>query len=154
MKKIIVSGFALLLLIGCAKNASPRTRDASKTRESVVQIAQTTIRVKRVTDLAEQIRGLSGVPSLGANEGMLFVFEKKQPQTFWMRETLIPLDIIWISDTTVVGYAKNVPIPEPGTPNASLPLYSSGEPVNYVLEVNAGFVDAHNIAIGDPVVYR
>ena len=62
---------------------------------------------------------------------------------------LFPIDIIWIQDNYIIAIEKNVPIPTGDQQN--IPQYRSPQPVNYVLEVNAGFTDKTNIAIGNEV---
>ncbi len=84
--------------------------------------------------------------------GMLFIFDsKKVSPSFWMKDTLIPLDIIWIRDNRVEKIDKDVPTPAPDTPDNKLPKYTSGRPVDYVLEVNAGFNQKNGIKVGDPL---
>jgi len=97
-------------------------------------------------------RGLSGVASLGQNSGMLFVFDTKGVSPiFWMKDMVIPIDIIWISNGKIVQIDKNIPAPAKGTPDSDLKTYSAGVPVDYVLEVNAGFSDQNGIKVGDSV---
>ena len=116
-----------------------------------IKIAGTEIPVFLVLSEEEKRLGLPGRKSLPDKQGMLFVFDTKSYQTFWMKDMLIPIDIIWISDDIIVDISKNVPNPVPGTVQAQLPLYSSSKPANYVLEVNAGFSDKYSIKIGDKV---
>lgn len=107
----------------------------------------------QIADTSEKrSKGLSGTSSLKENEGMLFIFDSKGIKPlFWMKDMLIPLDIIWIGDGKIVKIDKNVPNPKPGTTDSSLKTYSGGVPVDYVLEVNAGFSDKNNIKAGDGV---
>lgn len=98
-------------------------------------------------------KGLSGVTSLKENGGMLFVFDTKSViPAFWMKDMLIPLDIIWIGSGRVVRIDKNVPVPTPGTADNSLRTYSPGQPIDYVLEVGAGFSDKNKIKVGDTII--
>ena len=88
----------------------------------------------------KRTKGLSSVESLPSDQGMLFVFDTKGVSPiFWMKDMLIPLDIIWISDGKIVQIDKNIPIPAKNTPDANLKTYSAGIPIDYVLEVNVGF---------------
>lgn len=97
-------------------------------------------------------RGLSGITKLTPNEGMLFVFdEKNEGVFFWMKNMIIPIDIIWIKDEKIIQIDKNVAPPEKGTPDEGLAQYTSSEIPDFVLEVNAGFSDANNISVGDLV---
>ena len=81
------------------------------------------------------------------NQGMLFVFDDVTERSFYMKNTKIPLDLIFISDTkTIVSFQKNAkPFDE-----SSLP---SNAPAKYVLEVNAGLVDTWKLSIGDRISY-
>ena len=74
--------------------------------------------------------------------------------TFWMRGMRFPIDIVWISDNLVVtGVAGRLPFPEPGTPDSALPFYSSGVPIRYVLEINAGVAEELGIGKGSVVSF-
>ena len=83
---------------------------------------------------------------------MLFVFDNKQiTPVFWMKDMQIPLDIIWIGSGKIVKIDENVPAPVAGTPDTKLTNYSSGSPIDYVLEVNSGFSGKNKIKAGDSV---
>lgn len=99
----------------------------------------------------EKARGLSGRPSLGEKEGMLFVFKDNSRPVFWMKDMLIPLDFIWIAQGKVIYIQENIPAPESGTPDFKLPFYEPPSGIDYVLEVNAGFVRENNIKNNDLV---
>ncbi len=105
------------------------------------------VKVEVVTEPADQARGLMHRRSLGKDNGMLFIFRQEGPQSFWMKNTLIPLDMIFIS--------KNLVIVDIATmqPCASYPCpsYTSRQPALYVLEVNAGYCRSHAIASGDKI---
>jgi uncharacterized membrane protein (UPF0127 family) len=99
----------------------------------------------------EKAKGLSGRQSLKKNEGMLFIFENNTYPIFWMKDMHFPIDIIWIADEKVVHIDRNVPVPEVNTPDSKLPLYKPPVGIDYVLEVNAGFAESHNIKLNDVV---
>jgi len=83
---------------------------------------------------------------------MLFVFEQENiRQSFWMKDMNFAIDIIWISDEEIIQIDENIPPPDPGMPDSELKSYLPNQPIDYVLEVNAGFSDENNIKIGDPV---
>src|SRR3989344_9477865 len=67
----------------------------------------------------ERSRGLSGRQSLGADEGMLFLFDTVEPHTMWMKDMAFPIDILWIKNGRVVDLEEGAR-PEPGIPDASL----------------------------------
>ena len=85
---------------------------------------------------AQKRRGLMHVRSLPVTTGMLFVYDGRYHQSMWMKNTLIPLDIVFArADGQVSSIAKN-------TEPHSLESISSNEPVKYVLELNAGTTDS------------
>jgi uncharacterized protein len=93
----------------------------------------------------ELVRGLMGVEHLGANEGMLFVFGADGVYPFWMKDTLIPLDIIWMdSDGRVVFINRNAQ-----SCAASCSLIDPGVTARFVLEVNAGTSESIGLGVGD-----
>ena len=103
--------------------------------------------VEVADDDDERTRGLMFRKNLSRDAGMLFIFYNEEPQTFWMKNTLIPLDMIFINSTLkIVDIKENVP---PCIQGEECPLYPSREPAQYVLEVNAGFVQRNGIKIGD-----
>lgn len=120
--------------------------------EEKLSIDRGTWTVEMATTVTEQARGLSYRENLGENAGMLFMFSKPGIQSFWMKDMRFPLDMIWISGNgTVAGFAENVPAPAPGTALWNLPVYTSPNGVQQVLEVNAGSVARYNIKTGDKV---
>lgn len=96
----------------------------------------------------EREYGLMCRRALAADRGMLFLFPRATPQMFWMRNTLIPLDIIYIgADGRVVSISRNVqPLDESGAP-------SSG-PAKFVLELAAGRAAQIGLLPGDRVLHR
>jgi uncharacterized membrane protein (UPF0127 family) len=108
-----------------------------------------------VTELAitsrQQQLGLGYRNHLGWDSAMLFISESPSPKTFWMKGMRMCLDIIWIEGGEIVGAAENTcPDPE-GTDDADRLRVSSPGPVTYVLEVNAGWLDAHGYGVGTKV---
>lgn len=90
----------------------------------------------------EMAQGLQGIKDLPENEGMLFCFEKPEEQSFWMEDTLIPLDIIFINeDDEVIKVQQGAPMSKEAI---------TCQDVLYVLEVNAG----SGIKIGDELDYE
>jgi len=104
------------------------------------------------TLLARQ-QGLSGREELGEDEGMLFVFTRTAVHGFWMKDMLIPIDIIWIQGEEVIGFDTEI-YPEPGVSAMNLTIYKPPAPVNFVLEVPAGTVERNGIQVGDSVSVR
>lgn len=94
-------------------------------------------------DPAERARGLMFVTDLAPDAGMLFVFERPGPVAFWMRNTLIPLDMIFAD-----GEGRVVRVHENAVPRDETPI-PGGDAVQYVLEVNGGRAAEIGITEGD-----
>lgn len=104
--------------------------------ELVVEMAQTP---------AQWEKGLSGRNTLQGIDGMLFIFPHYHIPLFWMKDTYLPLDMIWIKDNQIVELTENVLPNDSTTP----PTYSPSQTIDTVLEVPAGWSKANNIQIGD-----
>jgi uncharacterized membrane protein (UPF0127 family) len=90
----------------------------------------------------ERQRGLMYRTSLGEDEGMLFIFEIERELSFWMRNTCLPLDMIFISaDGTIVNIEEN-------TPTLTDENFESGCKARYVLETNAGWTRKNGVKAG------
>lgn len=100
-----------------------------------------------VTDEEKQ-EGLMNRTNLPENRGMVFVFRPEKPVTFWMKDTLIPLDMIFINRGKIVKIVKNA------IPNRSDILYPSDVAVTEVIEVNGGFADKNMIEAGNEIVFE
>lgn len=94
-------------------------------------------------------KGLSGTTKLEKNEGMLFVFEKDDTWGIWMKDMLIPIDIIWLDNQKKVVYmVKNAdPSSYPHT------TYRPVRQARYVAELQAGTIERRNIQIGDQAAF-
>lgn len=94
---------------------------------------------------AQQEKGLMFRTAMGADEGMIFPYDPPQPAAFWMKNTVLPLDIIFIgADRRVLNIAAHA------VPHDLTPLPAAGR-VSGVLELNAGRAQALGIAPGDVV---
>lgn len=140
------------VLVKTAAINQPQSVPVSVSQSVVnVKIGKAAVRAKIAKTSEERRRGLSGVSELADGEGMIFFFETPAIETFWMKEMLIPIDIIWIRGGAVTGIEENVPQPLPETPDRLLPRYTSSVPIDTVLEVPAGFAHRAGVAVGDPV---
>lgn len=97
------------------------------------------------TDASRRL-GLGGRASLGADEGMLFIFPVDGRYAFWMKDMRFSIDILWISaDDTIVYMAQNV------APDTYPHSFVSPTPARDVLELPAGYAAAHGVSVGDKV---
>ena len=105
------------------------------------------VNVEIADDNNERINGLMFRKNLDKNSGMLFVFDDEKNQTFWMKNTLIPLDIIFIGkDMKIVDIKHATPCNED-----PCKLYKSSRPAKYVLEMNINFTIENNVKIDDKI---
>ncbi len=119
----------------------------------MVRIGETTFTVEVAEKLEARTRGLSGRASLPPGEGQLFIFEDTRIHTFWMKDMMFPLDLVWIGEQcTVESISPNVSPPTSEQADSDLPRFRSPQPVRYVLEINAGEAAA-NIQVGDLVAF-
>lgn len=103
------------------------------------------IEVELATTSAETARGLMYRRFLPDDHGMLFDLHTRKVQAFWMRNTCIPLDMMFVDeDGTIVGILEQVPV-------LNEEERTVGCPSRYVLETNAGFARKHGIKAGQKV---
>lgn len=125
-----------------------QTGSNSNAKSIVVSDKEISVEIAKTNE--ERSKGLSNRDSLDENSGMVFVFSKNSKPTFWMKDTKIPLDMIWINDDKVVGIYKDVK-PEPNVKDNQLKKYPAPTEIDYVLEVNGGFSDKNGIKVGSTV---
>ena len=150
LKIFLATAFLAFLLVFFV-TSQMRERELTITPEVSVSMGSARVGVAIADSPDEREKGLGGVSTLGDNEGMLFIFESAAVRNFWMKGMKIPIDIIWIKDDMVVGFEKNVMHPD--SDNEKLLHYQPKTFVNYVLEVNSGFVAEKGIKIGDKVEF-
>jgi uncharacterized protein len=128
----------LALLSGCAS-------DGMKT----VRLKGETFKVELALDHTTRERGLMFRDSMPGDHGMLFVFPTSGPQAFWMKNTRIPLDIMYFdSDRGFVSASYRTPTCSGGN---NCPSYASEGRARYVLELNGGVGAALNLVPGDKI---
>lgn len=106
-----------------------------------IRVAGIEIQVEIADDEAERSKGLMFRESLPEDEGMLFVYESARPLGFWMRNTLIPLDIAYIDEQGRIVDIQTM------QPKDETTHWSNGDAM-YALEMNAGWFEAHGITTG------
>jgi uncharacterized membrane protein (UPF0127 family) len=149
MKKNVVFTILTLLLLSiiCVmvitliKSLSKPTNDSKKNIKSLnfdaLEIAKTQSQMEK---------GLMNRESLCSACAMLFIFENSQILDFWMKNTLIPLDMIFVDEQNyVVNIYQNT------TPLQTFPTYSSKSKAKYVIETNAYYTKYNDIKIGDTI---
>jgi len=153
----IVTGVLAIAVIGFfiynnfLKNHEPELEYYTFTKEGELTFTDSlgTLKVKIDLEIAdndyERQLGLMNRKEMKENDGMIFIFPRQDYQSFWMRNTLISLDMIFVNDQKkIVTIHKNTKI-------LSDQSYPSSQPAIYVVEVLAGFTDRHNIQVGDKI---
>jgi uncharacterized protein len=130
---------ALALAAACTREPAVVVRTARGPVRSAVEV---------VADDASRTRGLMYRTQLADGHGMLFVFDEETDHSFWMKNTVIPLDMLFISaDRRIVGIHQNA------TP-LSLASISVGQPSKWVLEVPGGYTARAGIGTGDTIDFE
>lgn len=107
-----------------------------------------TFAIEQAVTIEEHRRGLSNRTILAPDHGMLFTFDPPRETYFWMKDVLIPLDIIFIDATMhIMDIQENAPVC-----TTFCPFYESEQPVKYVLEINAGLSQKYGIHAGQEVI--
>ena len=151
MKEYLIIGIILILAIALIYLASVKSE---KRKISIINSQNQSVEI--IAEMADNplthMRGLMFRSHLPENEGILFVFNDSNYRSFWMVNTSIPLDIIFISET---GRIVDIQQMEPCRTIADYcRIYRSREKAKYVLEVNRGFSERNGIRIGDRMVFE
>lgn len=134
--------------VAATTTTSAATSTTATTSSTAVQLKGRTIRATFVDTPEARAKGLSGRTGLMDDEGMLFVFDEEGLYSFWMKDMLFSIDIIWIAtDGTIVDIAHNV---SPDTYPASFTTQANAR---YVLELRAGWMQENNVQIGEKVLF-
>jgi len=142
MRNPLLIGFILNLVLsasGCAKLAEASSVEL-KGKRYTVELADT-------PELRE--RGLMFRRDMPADAGMLFIHDNEEPLAYWMKNTYIPLDILYFdSKLRLISAQLGVP---PCGDQPRCPTFASAGPAQYVLELNAGQAVALDLKPGDPL---
>jgi len=128
------------------KNTDDRSRSLEYVRTvSFISAAGDTlssVEVAVADEDSERNQGLMDVRDLPQSKGMLFIFEQNQPRSFWMANTPLSLDIIFVNENMEIVRIHH------STQPFSENNFESGQPAKYVVETNAGYCIAHDIQEG------
>jgi uncharacterized membrane protein (UPF0127 family) len=157
MRRILLTALLIMAFFVTAIIFLIVTNRPFETKTAKVFVGRGVFEVEIADNPVLHQRGLSGRSVLGENEGMLFIFPQPGFQNFWMKDMKFPIDIIWIRDHKVIGMVIGA---EPAFAEASAgkpesyTIYTSPEPVDMVLEINAGKSQQFGIKIGDGVTVQ
>ena len=104
--------------------------------------------VELAEDIESHTLGLMYRTKMAENQGMLFIFQEEEERYFWMKNTVLSLDIIYLNaKREIIKIHKNA------IPYQEHPSYDSDKPAMYVIEVNAGYCEKYKIKEGDKFAY-
>jgi uncharacterized membrane protein (UPF0127 family) len=150
---IVCAGMSIsaLMLVGCGQaEDAPQQLPVKAAEVHHVKDGKDLVeplQVEIADDDHERATGLMFRKSMDADKGMLFVWPHAEARSFWMHETYIPLDLLFIREGRVVSIAPWA------KPLDDTPL-PSGEPADMVLEVNGGWTIERGVTVGDRVVLK
>ncbi len=137
---MIRSALVLMALAGAAQ------ADCAPDRVLVTgDFGQVNFNVVLADDPAERSRGLMFVEEMPTLAGMLFIYETPRPASFWMKNTLIPLDMLFIGDDGIISKIHPQAIPHDET------SIHGGDEILAVLEINGGLAQRLGIKVGDVI---
>jgi len=143
-----------ILLVGFAVTGASCLNSTSVTEYTdepiEVQVGEAQFSTIIRDDAFERAKGLSGTGALQDDEAMLFIFSGPDRQSFWMKDMNFSLDFLWIRDGAVIGIDEGVLHPDAN--DGKTARVGSPGPVDMVMELNAGRVQALGIKKGDEVV--
>jgi uncharacterized membrane protein (UPF0127 family) len=155
MKKLLILLCFTIAFVSCDsdQNKKVKTAEMTFTKEGQLTLSKVsgedivTLDVEFAETNYERETGLMHRTSMKNNQAMLFIFSAEFPRKFFMKNTYIPLDIIYLDATKkIVSFQENAkPMDETGLP--------SEIPAMYVLEVNAGLADKWLLEIGDFITF-
>jgi len=145
MKNLLIFSIIVLILVGVGLFWLWRRVLTLPVKE--LKIGNKNITVEIADTSEARALGLSYRESLPPESGLLFIFEKESIYPFWMKGMNFPIDIIWIKNEKVLEITNNVE-PDKGLMPG---IYTPREPVEKVLEINAGKVKEWNIKINDAI---
>lgn len=151
---IFLLAFALILAVLTSFDGSDDQYGENIDASFIIENSEPVETKLEVADTSKEREiGLMNREELDSYHGMLFVYPEEGDHSFWMKNTLIPLDIIFLNGTKHVINVETA-YPEPDTPEEELKRYRSDEPARYVIELNAGFAQNHSISRGTKVSWN
>ena len=102
---------------------------------------------------AERSKGLMGRPMIDGSQAMLFVYEKDVEPVFWMKNTIMPLDLIFIDSTGKIESIHPMKT-QVGVPDRELETFAPGKPIKYAIEIKGGLAKEIGFAIGSTILFK
>lgn len=151
MKYIIIVLFIASLLLGYKiyQQKNPNL-EFEKTMIKIIKSDgnEIELNVKIADTPNKRQNGLMFIKEMPENDGMLFIFDTEEMRRMWMKNTLIPLDMLFVGSNKEILNIKENALPE------SLDIIYSIAPSKYVIELNGGFAKKYGIEIGDKIEFK
>lgn len=152
MKKVLLAFALLLIIIGglvLVQNYQKNGKISIFRKAPVVTIGTQSFKVTIAASQQEREIGLSKTKSISPNQGMVFLFDKPDFYSFWMKNMKFPIDIIYINNDTIVTIKSNA---QPIKNDRESPIiYTPADPADKVLEIQAGLSEKYKFKNGDKV---
>lgn len=156
MKKVFLTFLVLLIVLGATYLSQGYLNGGIKLflfkKTPIVKINNQSFNATVAASEKEREIGLSETKSLQPNQGMIFLFDRPDYYSFWMKNMKFPIDIIYINNDTIVTIISNAPFPKNNS--ESLTVYASISPANKVLEIQGGLSEKYKFKNGDKVTYE
>lgn len=164
LNALLVVLFIMLFIFtaGCsnelADDPSPATSEGDKALTEDVLLQGRMFTMELALTNEQRATGLMGRESLADDRGMLFVFPDTKPYpakvSFWMKNCLMPIDVIFISREGMITAIHEMQPPQPGTPDNELTVYPSNGQVQFAIELRGGLAKELGLQVGDDVELR
>ena len=155
----VLLGLAAIAAVAAATYVlAPTSPMPASLKTTPVIVGSTTIVAEVADTEASRELGLSGRQRLDGGKGMLFVFEQRGNWGIWMKDMQFPIDILFISETGEAGVGSVVSIEKEVSPDTyrEVPprIFYPPLAVRYILELPAGYAEAHGLATGTEIVVQ
>ena len=157
---LLVAALVLLAGSGCSEREEGVSQNDPAEDPLIEQLVLNghTVDMELAVTPEQRETGLMGRESLADDQGMLFVMPDEDPFPsevgFWMKDCLIPIDLVFISRDGFIDSIHEMQPPEPDTPDHELPVYYSNGPVQFAIELRGGLAAEIGLNVGDSVDLR
>ena len=132
LKQILIVSIFMIAMTGCNLT---KMQNTDNTMKATINNKKYTLEVARTEE--EKRKGLGGRDSLGKNSGMIFIYNSSEYLQFWMKDTLIPLQILYVNGCTIVDVAEMTVEKDPANPQK---IYKSKAAADRAIELNTNSV--------------
>lgn len=140
----LIIAVPLLYFIFIYKGEVSLFPEPARPENPVIRIGTVPIHVEVADTHAARMQGLSGRSELAPTAGLLFIFDESDYHRIWMKDMLIPIDVIWVDERLVV-----VDIEHDLKPDTYPRQFEPDAPARFVIETNSGYAEAFGIKVGD-----